>query len=55
MEVLTTQPGAQLYTANALRPLTGKGGSQYTAHGAFCFETSIIRTRRTTRTSPRRS
>jgi len=39
MEVLTTQPGAQLYTANALRPLTGKGGSQYTAHGAFCFET----------------
>jgi aldose 1-epimerase len=39
MEVLTTQPGAQLYTANSVRPVAGKGGAQYTAHGAFCFET----------------
>jgi aldose 1-epimerase len=39
MEVLTTQPGAQLYTANSPRPVTGKGGAQYTTHGAFCIET----------------
>ena len=39
MEVLTTQPGAQLYTANSLRPVAGKGGAQYTVHGAFCIET----------------
>jgi aldose 1-epimerase len=39
MEVLTTQPGAQFYTANSLRPVAGKGGAQYTTHGAFCFET----------------
>ena len=39
MEVLTTQPGAQLYTANSLRPVAGKAAAQYTAHGAFCIET----------------
>jgi aldose 1-epimerase len=40
MEVLTTQPGIQLYTANAAKPLTGgKGGATYLQHGAFCLET----------------
>lgn len=39
LEMLTTQPGVQLYTANAPGPLTGKGGAQYLAHGAFCLET----------------
>ena len=29
MEVLTTQPGAQLYTANSLRPVAGKGAAQH--------------------------
>lgn len=32
MEVLTTQPGVQLYTANHL-------GGQFSQHGAFCLET----------------
>lgn len=40
MEVLTTQPSMQLYTANDPRPLTGgKGGATYFQHGAFCLET----------------
>ena len=39
METLTTQPGVQLYTANAAGPLAGKNGAQYLAHGAFCLET----------------
>ncbi len=40
MEVLTTEPGVQLYTGNHLDgSLTGKGGVSYKKHGAFCLET----------------
>jgi aldose 1-epimerase len=40
MEVLTTQPSIQLYTANGAKPLAGgKGGATYFQHGAFCVET----------------
>ncbi len=40
MEVLTTQPSMQLYTANDPRPLTGgKGRATYFQHGAYCLET----------------
>lgn len=40
MEVLTTQPGVQLYTANYLDgTLTGKQGVVYQRHMAFCLET----------------
>jgi aldose 1-epimerase len=40
MEVLTTQPGVQLYTANFLDgKLKGKGGAAYSKHAAFCLET----------------
>lgn len=40
MEVLTTQPGIQLYTANGAKPVTGgKGGATYFQHGAVCLET----------------
>lgn len=40
MEVHTTEPGVQLYTANYLDgSLTGKGGIVYRKHGAFCLET----------------
>lgn len=37
MEVLTTQPGVQLYTGNHLEP--DKHNSQLAAHGGFCLET----------------
>jgi aldose 1-epimerase len=39
MEIFTTQPGLQLYTANAARPLAGKAGAIYRRHGAVCLET----------------
>ena len=40
MEVHTTQPGVQLYTANFLDgSLTGKRGIVYRQHTAFCLET----------------
>jgi aldose 1-epimerase len=40
MEVLTTQPAIQLYTANGATPLVGgKGGVTYFQHGAVCLET----------------
>jgi aldose 1-epimerase len=40
MEVHTTQPGVQFYTANFLNgSLTGKRGVVYQQHGAFCLET----------------
>ena len=39
MDVLTTQPSMQLYTANGAKPLMGKGGATYIQHGAFCLET----------------
>jgi aldose 1-epimerase len=37
MEVLSTEPGAQFYTANFLDG-AGKGGRVYGKHAAFCFE-----------------
>ena len=39
MEVLTTQPGIQLYLPNNEKPITGKGGAQYIKRGSFCLET----------------
>jgi aldose 1-epimerase len=40
MEVSTTQPGIQLYTANYLDgSLVGKGGRVYSRHCALCLET----------------
>ena len=39
IEVWTTEPGVQLYTANFLDgSMTGKGGIRYPKHGAFCLE-----------------
>ena len=39
MEVHTTEPGVQLYTANSLDgSLTGKRGVVYRQHGGFCLE-----------------
>lgn len=40
LEVLTTEPGVQFYTANFLNgTLTGKGGKVYGRRSAFCLET----------------
>ena len=39
MEVLTTEPGVQLYTANHLRDLPGRDGVIYQPHAALCLET----------------
>ncbi len=40
MEVYTTEPGVQFYTANYLDgTLKGKGGCKYVRRGGFCFET----------------
>jgi aldose 1-epimerase len=40
MEVLTTEPGIQLYTGNFLDgTLTGKSGTVYKQHTAICLET----------------
>jgi aldose 1-epimerase len=40
MEVLTTEPGVQLYTANGLNDQRGgKAGKPYVRFGAFCLET----------------
>jgi len=38
MEVFTTQPGVQVYTANGLN-MAGAGGVRYQPHGAVCLET----------------
>lgn len=38
MDVLTTEPGLQFYTANRLN-VTGKGGKMYGPRSAFCMET----------------
>ncbi|HEX9046821.1 MAG TPA: aldose epimerase family protein, partial [Verrucomicrobiae bacterium] len=39
MEVWTTEPGVQFYTANHLDgTLVGKGGTAYQRHAGFCFE-----------------
>ena len=39
MEVYTTQPGMQFYTANGMRNLRGKDGKDYQNHYGFCLET----------------
>lgn len=39
MEVWTTQPGVQLYTANGLSNRLGAGGRSYGSHHALCLET----------------
>jgi aldose 1-epimerase len=39
MEAYTTEPGMQLYTANGMRNLKGKGGKVYGRHHSFCLET----------------
>jgi aldose 1-epimerase len=40
LEVLTTQPGIQLYTGNFMDgSMKGKSGGAYTRRGAFCLET----------------
>ncbi len=40
MEVLSTEPGVQLYTGNFLDgSLKGKGGERYNKHAGFCLET----------------
>lgn len=39
MRVLTTEPGVQLYTANHLKNLAGRGGQTYGPHAGLCLET----------------
>jgi aldose 1-epimerase len=39
LEVFTTQPGVQLYTANWIDNENGKGGKKYQRRWAFCLET----------------
>lgn len=39
MEVLTTEPGIQLYTANHLKDVHGKNGHVYQTRHALCLET----------------
>lgn len=39
MEVHTTEPAVQLYTANHLKDAPGKNGHTYAARSAFCLET----------------
>ena len=39
MEVSTTQPGVQLYTANGMKETLGAGGKSYGKYHGFCLET----------------
>jgi aldose 1-epimerase len=39
MEVTTTEPGVQFYTANNMGTVKGKSGKTYKQHDAFCLET----------------
>lgn len=39
MEVLTTQPGIQIFSDNKMQPSVGKGGKTYVNHSALTFET----------------
>jgi aldose 1-epimerase len=39
MEVRTTEPGVQLYTANGMNGIKGKTGKVYNNHYGFCLET----------------
>ncbi|XP_063235685.1 galactose mutarotase-like isoform X1 [Bacillus rossius redtenbacheri] len=38
LELRSNQPGVQFYTGNSIGEITGKGGSVYRKHGAFCLE-----------------
>lgn len=42
MDVRTTLPGVQLYTANSLDARAGKHGSIMGPHGALCLETQVF-------------
>lgn len=42
MEVLTDLPGVQLYTANFIGGVRGKGGHEYVRRGALCLETQYF-------------
>jgi aldose 1-epimerase len=42
MEVLTTLPGVQLYTANHVKGIKGKEGKVYEKHSAVCLETQYF-------------
>jgi aldose 1-epimerase len=39
MDVLTTEPGVQLYTSNYIKEIPGKEGITYKKHSAVCLET----------------
>jgi aldose 1-epimerase len=39
LEVSTTEPGVQLYTANHIGSFTGAGGARFGPHAGFCLET----------------
>jgi aldose 1-epimerase len=39
LEVLTTEPGVQLYTGNHLQNVKGAGGAVFGRHGGVCLET----------------
>ena len=39
MDVHTTEPGMQFYTANGMKGIKGKGGKVYNRHYGFCLET----------------
>ena len=39
MEIYTTEPGLQFYSANFLFGITGKSGKAYGPRNAFCLET----------------
>ena len=41
MEVFTTLPGMQLYTANSLTERAGKRGTTMGRHGGICLETQL--------------
>lgn len=49
MEVVTTQPGVQLYTANHLRDFAGVDGVRFGRQGGSAWKRSTIRTRPTSR------
>lgn len=42
MEVYTTKPGVQIYTANFLDIPNGKGGAKYTYKSGICLETQFF-------------
>lgn len=39
IDVLTTEPGVQLYTSNYIESIPGKEGVEYKKHAALCLET----------------